>query len=87
MIHSPGKTLKENFIKDFSFTTDDKKLKPVAKQIQQFIGAKSSNEMVESNPTKEYRHTSIDEIQHLTRIQLETDHFPRKSFQQKKTTL
>ena len=27
---------------------------------------------------------STDEIQHLTRLQLETDHFPGKSFQLKK---
>ena len=47
------KTLRENFIKGFSFTPDDKKLKPVAKQIQQFIGVKSTNEMVENNLTKE----------------------------------
>ena len=77
-------TLRENFIKDFSFTHDDEKLKPIAKQIQQFIGVKSSNEMVENNPTKECRHTSTDEIQHSTILQLETDHFPRKSFQLKK---
>ena len=31
------KTLKENFIKDFSFTLDNEKLKPTAKQIQQFL--------------------------------------------------
>ena len=77
-------TLRENFIKDFSFTPDDEKLKPVAEQIQQFIGAKSSNETVETNLTKECRHTSTDEIQHSTRLQLETDHFPSKSFKLKK---
>ena len=77
-------TLRENFIKDFSFTPDDEKLKPVAKQIQQFIGVKSSNETVENNSTKECRHMSIDEIQHSTRLQLEIDHFPGKSLQLKK---
>ena len=77
-------TLRENFIKDFSFTPDDEKLKPVTKQIQQFIGEKSLNEIVENNLTKECRHTFVDEIQHSTRLQLETDHFPRKSFQLKK---
>ena len=76
-------TLRENFIKDFSFTLDNEKLKHVAKQIQQFIGAKSSNETVESNLTKECQHTSIDEIHHLTRIQLETNQFLGKSFQLK----
>ena len=77
-------TLRENFIKDFSFIPDNEKLKPVAKQLQQFIGENSSKEMVENNPTKECRHTSTDEIQHLTRLQLETDYFPGKSFQLKK---
>ena len=77
-------TLRENFNKDFSFSPDDEILKPVAKQIQQFIGAKSLNETVESNPTKECRHISIDKIQHSTRLQLETNHFPGKSFQLKK---
>ena len=77
-------TLKENFIKDFSFTPDDEKLKPVTKQIQQFIKTKSSNEMVGSNLTKECRHTSIDEIQHSNKLKLEIDHFPGKSFHLKK---
>ena len=78
------KTLRENFIKDFSFIPDDKKLKPTAKQLQQFIGESSSKEVVENNLTKECRHTSTDKIQNLTRLQLETDHFPGKSFQLKK---
>ena len=76
--------LRENFIKDFSFTPSDEKLKPVAKQIQQFIGEKSSNETVESNPTKKCRHMAIGEIEHSTRLQLETEHFLGKSFQLKK---
>ena len=77
-------TLRENFIKDISFTTDNQKLNLVAKQIQQFIGEKSLSKTVESNPTKECRHMSVNEIQHSTRLQLETDHFPGKSFQLKK---
>ena len=77
-------TLRENFIKDFSFTPNDEKIKPIAKQIQQFIGAKSSNETVENNPTKECRHMSTDEIQHSTKLQLEIDYFLGKSFQLKK---
>ena len=40
--------------------------------------------MVRNIPTKECRHTSTDEIQHSTRLQLETNYFPRKSFQLKK---
>ena len=40
--------------------------------------------MVGNIPTKECRHTSTDEIQHSTRLQLETDYFPGKSFQLKK---
>jgi hypothetical protein len=36
------KTIRENFIKYFSFILDDEKLKPAAKQLQQFIGENSS---------------------------------------------
>ena len=68
-------TLRENFIKYFSLTPDDEKLKLVTKQIQQFIGAKSSNETVKSNLTKKCRYMSVNEIQHSTRQQLENDHF------------
>ena len=78
------KTLRENFIKYFSFIPDNEKLKPAAKQLQQFIGESSSKEVVGNIPTKECRHILIDEIQHSTRLQLETDYFPGKNFQLKK---
>ena len=81
---STWQTLRENFIKDFSFISDDEKIKPAAKQLQQFIGESLSKEVVGNIPTKECRHTSTDEIQHSTRLQLETDYFPGKSFQLKK---
>ena len=42
------------------------------------------NVTVKSNPTKECRQVSVGEIQHSTQLQLETDHFQRKSFQLKK---
>jgi hypothetical protein len=40
--------------------------------------------VVKNIPTKECRHISTDEIQHSTRLQLETDYFSGKSFQLKK---
>ena len=46
-------TLRENFIKHFSFILNDEKLKPVAKQLQQLIGESVSKEMVKNIPTKE----------------------------------
>ena len=76
--------LRENFIKIFSFILDDEKLKPATKQLQQFIGENPSKEMVGNILTKECQHTSTDEIQHSTRLQLETDYFPGKNFQLKK---
>lgn len=78
------KTLRENFIKDFSFTPDDEKLKPATKQIQQFLGTNQSDKTIGNNPTKECRHVSVDKIQHSIRLQLETDRFPGKSFRLKK---
>ena len=77
-------TLRENFIKDFSFIPDNEKWKPAAKQLQHFIRENSSKRLVRNIPTKECWHTSTDEIQHSTILQLETDYFPRKIFQLKK---
>ena len=42
------KTLKENFIKDFSFTPDDEKLKPASKQIQQSLEQMSQTKWSET---------------------------------------
>ena len=40
--------------------------------------------MVENNQTKECRQLSVNEIQHLSQLQLEVDHFLGKSFQLKR---
>ena len=40
--------------------------------------------MVRDNPMKECQQVSINEIQHLTYLQLITNHFPGKRFQLKK---
>ena len=47
------KTLKQNFIKEFSFLLDDKNMQPAARQIQQFLEINTSNKIVENNLTKE----------------------------------
>ena len=78
------KTLRENFIKYFSFSPDDEKLKPRTKQIQQFLGTNQSDKMGRNNLTKEYRHVSVDKIQHSTQLHLETNHLPGKRFQLKR---
>ena len=59
-------TIRENLIKDCSFTLDDKKLKPTPKQIQQILGTNPSDKMIRNNPTKECQQVSVNKIQHLT---------------------
>ena len=48
-------TLKQNFIKDFSFLPDNENIQPAARQIQQFLETNTSNKIVENKPTKECR--------------------------------
>ena len=49
------KTLKQNFIKDFSFLPEDEHLQLVAQQIQLFLETNKLNKAVENKPTKECR--------------------------------
>ena len=73
-------TLKQNFIKYFSFLPADENMQPVARQIQQFLETNTSNEIVENNSTKECRNILVEELQHSTRLKLESDDFLGKSF-------
>ena len=43
------KTLKQNFIKDFSFSPDDEHLQPAAQQIQQFLKT-TGKELLDLSP-------------------------------------
>jgi len=63
---------------------EDEYLQPAAQQIQQFLETNKSNKAVENKPTKECRQVLVEEVHHLTRLQLESDHFPGKSFRLKR---
>ena len=74
------KKLKHNFIKDFSFFLDDENLQPATKQIKQFLETNTSNKIIENKPTKECQQVLVEELQHSTRLQLQSNHLPGKIF-------
>ena len=85
--HTPGKkpqTLKQKFIKYFSFLPDNEDIQPATWQIQQFLKTNKSDKEVENKLTKECRQVSVEELQHSTRIKLESNYFLGKSFRLKR---
>ena len=54
------KTLKQNFIKDFSFLSENEHLQLATQQIQQFLETNKSNKIAENKPTKECRQVLVE---------------------------
>ena len=77
-------SLKQNFIKDFSFLPENKHLQPPSQQVLQFLETNKLSKTIENKTTNECRQVLVEEAHQSTRLQLEIDHFPGKSFQLKK---
>ena len=60
------KSLKQNFIKDFSFLLENKHLQPTTQQVHEFLEIKQPSKIVENKPNKECRQVSVEESHQST---------------------
>ena len=81
-------TLKDNFIKYFSFQLENEELKPTAQQIQQFLNLvltpNEDEKLANQKPMKDCQHITSDEANRVNRLQLEIYNFSFKIFAWKK---
>ena len=74
--------LRENFIKDFSFIPQDKKLVETAKQIKAFVGPTENKNLIQNQdrPTINCKNVQTGTIPQSTRLQMENENLEGKSF-------